>query len=325
MLGLLHHAELQVYAGIQHVVCLVLVCREHERVNVHVRIDRLDLRHCIAADGIHCRFSTGKCGAGVVIAVRIRIRFCIFQQSLVFFCDLLVRIAEGGLSGVDIAARRRRGQSDCQRIPGCHTGPGVLISQVQRIHVRFALDLLAQRCEFAPGRGDLPAVFLEHILVVQDAGTVCHIRQTVNAVLRDKLQFVHNIHVRRLDVLHALKVRNVQEHICIQEVGIVDVAADADDVRIILTDKACFQHGHCLVGRFNGEMDVVVRCVEPFLHLLESGNRLRLVLYHCDFRFTVIVRFSCTARQQKSRQYCSRQNQTACCILFSHVDLPPLW
>ncbi len=89
---------------------------------------------------------------------------------------------------------------------------------------------------------------LKHIPVVQDARGVCRVGQGIEAVLGDELQLFVDIQVGLLHLSELLQVRNVHEQVRVQEVGIVDVAADSHDIRIVLPDKPGFQDGHCLVG-----------------------------------------------------------------------------
>ena len=119
ILGFFHHTELQVDTRVQHVVFFLVVCRERKRVNVDVRIYRLNLRNSIAADDIHCRFASCKCCTCIVIAVCIRIWFCIIQQHFYLFRNIPISIRKGGIACIDLTASVRLCQTNCQRIPRC--------------------------------------------------------------------------------------------------------------------------------------------------------------------------------------------------------------
>ena len=131
-------------------------------------------------------------------------------------------------------------------------------------------------------------MLFKQISVIKYACCVCHVRNRIGAVLRDKLQLFVNIQIRLLDILQPFIIGNVHEKIGIQEIGIVNIPADSDNIRIILPDKTGFQNRYRIVGRINSQFNIIVGFVEFFLQLFKYFDCFLLVLDHFDNHFSVV-------------------------------------
>ena len=152
-------------------------------------------------------------------------------------------------------------------------------------------------------------MFLEHRFVVKDAGGIGRVRHTEDAFGRDEFEAFEDVEVGLLDVFQAIIVGDVHEDACIHKVRVVDVAADADDVRIVLADEAGLQDGGGIVRGRDGQVDVVVRRVEIGLDLLKGLDCLLLVLHDLNLGLSGVDTLL-TAGQQQSRRHQDRKHQT---------------
>ena len=125
-------------------------------------------------------------------------------------------------------------------------------------------------------------MFLEHIPVVQDTGCIGHIGYRIVSFHRNQLQCLINGYIGRCNVFESLIVGHIRQDLCIHIVGIVDVAADTDNIRIILTDKPGSQNSRGIVGRVDGQMNVVMRLIKGFFNLFKIVGCFRLILHDLD-------------------------------------------
>ena len=78
----------------------------------------------------------------------------------------------------------------------------------------------------------------KHIPVVEDPGRICHIGHRIGPVHRDKLERFTDIQIGLVDVGKTRIIRYVRQNTRIDKVRIVDITADADDIRVILPYEA---------------------------------------------------------------------------------------
>ena len=152
-------------------------------------------------------------------------------------------------------------------------------------------------------------MLFEHRLIVKDAGRVRRERHTEGAFGRDEFETFKDIDVGLFDVLQSVVVGDVHEDPGIDEVREVDIAADTDDVRIVLADEAGLQDRRGIVRGRDGQVDVVVRRVEVGFDLFKGLDRLLLVLHDLDLGLFSVGTLL-TAGQQQSRRHQDRKHQT---------------
>ena len=92
----------------------------------------------------------------------------------------------------------------------------------------------------------------------ENAGGVRHVGSNVCTVGRYKFQSLCDIKIGFFDIAHAVPVGQIGQDLCVYVIRIVDVTADADDVRIVLADKPGSHDGRRIVGGINGQMDIVM-------------------------------------------------------------------
>ena len=102
-------------------------------------------------------------------------------------------------------------------------------------------------------------------------------RHAVGSFGGHKLELLERVDVGLLDLRKPVKVRDVGQDARVHEVGEGHVAADADDVGVVLADEARAQDGGGVVGAGDGHVDVVMGLVEEVLQLLEGLDGLLLV------------------------------------------------
>ncbi len=91
-------------------------------------------------------------------------------------------------------------------------------------------------------------MFFKKLPVVQDSRSIGDIGNSIITVHGHKFQLLVDLPVAFLDFVQEWLPFEVFEQTGVQESGVVDVAANGHDVRIIFPDKPCFQNGHGFIG-----------------------------------------------------------------------------
>ena len=78
--------------------------------------------------------------------------------------------------------------------------------------------------------------------------------------------------------------------------------------RSIFSDKTCFKYCHCIIRRFNRQMNIVMSCIEFFFDLFKCFHRLRFILYKLDFYFSTAFILLPAASKYHCRSHTKHQS-----------------
>ena len=157
-------------------------------------------------------------------------------------------------------------------------------------------------------------MFFKHIPVIKYPCCIRYIRDAKRSFRWNNFQCFQNIFVRILNFPHHFTVGNIRQNSGIHIIRIIDIPANSDNIRIVLPDKPCPHNGRSIVWRINGQMDIIVCCIEFLFHLVKIGCCFRFVLQNLDFCLPTLF-ISVSARSEEHRR-CHTSGQSSTDYLF---------
>ena len=83
-------------------------------------------------------------------------------------------------------------------------------------------------------------MLIEHIFVVEDSRGIGNIRNGIDTFFWNIFQILGNFKISGFDVRDSFKIRNIHQHIGVDERREINISSNTDNVRDIFFDKTCF-------------------------------------------------------------------------------------